>query len=175
MIEIEVRFLSPDDAAEWLRLRVEALKLAPEAFSASLEEYESLSLDEVKKRLWSDGDAFVVGAFQESRLIGIAGFYREKGPKSRHKGRVWGVYVTPKARGAGIGARMMQALLNRGAAVSGVEQVLLSVAATQEPAIRLYRSLGFESFGREPRALKIGDRYIDEEYMLLDLARSPAR
>jgi ribosomal protein S18 acetylase RimI-like enzyme len=174
-MEIEVRFLTSAEAAEWLRLRVEALKLAPEAFSASLEEYQSLSLDEVKKRLWSDGDAFVVDAFQESRLIGMAGFYREKGPKSRHKGRVWGVYVTPNARGAGIGRRMMQALLNRGGAIEGVEQVLLSGGITQEPAIRLYRSLGFDSFGEEPRALKIGDRYIDEEYMLLDLARSPAR
>jgi ribosomal protein S18 acetylase RimI-like enzyme len=70
---------------------------------------------------------------------------------------------------------MMQALLNRGGAIEGVEQVLLSGGITQEPAIRLYRSLGFDSFGEEPRALKIGDRYIDEEYMLLDLARSPAR
>ena len=164
---MEIRFLTLDDAAEWLRLRVEALETAPEAFSASLEEYQSLSLEEVRRRLWSDGDAFVVGAFQESRLIGMAGFFREKGSKSRHKGRVWGVYVTPEARGAGIGHKMMQALLKRGSAIDGVEQVLLSVASTQEPAIRLYRSLGFESFGREPRALRIGDRYIDEEYMIL--------
>ena len=168
---MEVRFLSSDDAAEWLRLRIEALKLAPEAFSASLEEYQSLSLEEVKRRLWSDGDAFVVGAFQESRLIGMAGFYRERGPKSRHKARVWGVYVTPEARGAGIGGRMMQALLNRGSAIDGLEQILLSVTGTQESAIRLYRSLGFESFGREPRALRIGDRYIDEQYMVLHLKR----
>ena len=53
----------------------------------------------------------MVGAFYDSRLIGMAGFYREKGLKSRHKGRVWGVYVTPEARGGGIGRKMMQALL----------------------------------------------------------------
>jgi len=80
---------------------------------------------------------------------------------------VWGVYVTPKARAAGIGRKLMRSLLERGLAVEGVEQVLLSVAATQEAAIRLYRSLGFEPFGREPRALKIGDQYVDEEYMIL--------
>src|SRR5262249_59848633 len=97
------------------------------------------------------------------------GFYREKGPKSRHKGRVWGVYVTPEARRAGIGRKMMQALLDRISAIDDMEQVLLSVAATQIPAIRLYRSLGFESFGTEPRALRIGDRYIDEEHMVLRL------
>jgi ribosomal protein S18 acetylase RimI-like enzyme len=169
---MEIRFLTPDDAAEWLRLRLEALEGDPEAFSASLDEYRLLSLDEVKKRLWSDGDAFVVGAVQEGLLVGMAGFHREKGPKTRHKGRVRGVYVTSKARGAGIGRQMMQALLKLGMAITGVEQVILSVAASQESAIRLYRSLGFESFGREPRALRIGDRYIDEEYMVLPVRRS---
>ena len=93
-------------------------------------------------------------AFHESRLIGMAGFRREQGPKSRHKGCGWGVYVTPESRGTGIGRTMMRALLDRGSAIDGVEQVLLSVAATQESAIRLYRSLGFESFGQEPRALR---------------------
>ena len=164
---MEIRFLVPEDAGEWLRLRVEALQGDPAAFSASLEEYQALTVEEVKKRLWSGADAFVVGAFQGSRLVGMAGFYRERGPKSRHKGRVWGVYVPPALRGAGVGRKMMKALLERAAAIDGVEQVLLSVAAVQEAAIRLYRSLGFERFGREPRALKIGDQWVDEEYMIL--------
>jgi ribosomal protein S18 acetylase RimI-like enzyme len=67
---------------------------------------------------------------------------------------------------------MMQALLDRVMMIEGMEQVLLSVAVTQEPAIRLYRSLGFQRYGREPRALRIGDRYIDEEYMVLPVRRS---
>ena len=138
---MEIRFLTADDREQWLRLRIEALEGDPEAFSASLDEYRSLNLDQVKRRLWSDGDAFVVGAFREGCLCGMAGFYREQGPKSRHKGRVWGVYVTPAARGAGIAYKMMQALLDRVGMIEGMEQVLLSVAATQEPAIRLYRSL----------------------------------
>ena len=41
----------------------EALKVAPEAFEASLEQYQSLGLDGVKRRLWSDRHALVVGAF----------------------------------------------------------------------------------------------------------------
>lgn len=169
---MEIRFLTPDDRDQWLRLRIEALEGDPEAFSASLDEYRSLNLDDVNRRLWSDGDAFVLGAFEQGCLCGMAGFYREQGPKSRHKGRVWGVYVTPGARGAGIAYKMMQALLDRVRMIEGMEQVLLSVTATQEPAIRLYRSLGFQSFGREPRALKIGHRYIDEEYMVLPVRRS---
>ena len=48
---MEIRYLTTDDAGEWLRLRLDALQGDPEAFSASLEEYQSLSLEEVRKRL----------------------------------------------------------------------------------------------------------------------------
>lgn len=169
---MEIRFLTTDDASEWLRLRLEALKHDPEAFSASLEEYESLSVEEVKRRLWSSTDAFVVGATEGGRLIGMAGFYREQGSKSRHKGRVWGVYVSPAVRGKGIGRGMMRKLMERGTRVNGVEQLLISVTSTQTAAIKLYRSLGFEPFGREPRALKVGGEFIDEEYMALRLEKA---
>jgi ribosomal protein S18 acetylase RimI-like enzyme len=109
----------------------------------------------------------VVGAFEGGLLLGNAGFYRDRGLKTRHKGRVWGVYVTPSRRGAGTAKAMMRELLKRAESIDGVEQVLLSVAATQGAAIRLYQSLGFEPFGCEPRALKIGARRIDENYMIL--------
>lgn len=167
---MEIRFLTPDDAAEWLRLRIEALEGDPQAFSASLEEYRSLSLDEVKLRLWSSEDAFVVGAFDQNRLLGIAGFFREKGLKTRHKGHVWGVYVTPAARGKKVGRTMMQKLLERGLAIDGIEQILISVSTTQEAAVALYRSLGFEPWGREPRALQVEGKFVDEEYMVLKKA-----
>lgn len=166
---MEVRFLNPDDAREWLRLRLEALRDDPTAFSASFEEYQSLSLDEVKKRLWSAQDAFVVGAFEEKALAGMAGFYREQGAKSRHKGRVWGVYVTPTKRRQGIARNLMLAVLKRTAEIPDLAQVLLSVTATQGAAISLYHSLGFETFGTEPRALKINDQFVDENYLVLRL------
>ena len=169
---MEIRFLNSDDAGEWLRLRLEALRHDPEAFSASLEEYESLSVEEVKRRLWSSGDAFVVGAIEDGKLIGMAGFYRDQGAKTRHKGRVWGVYVSPTARGKGVGRELMRKLLERGTKVSGVEQILISVTSTQAAAMKLYRSLGFERFGREPRALKVGGQFIDEEYMGLKIDKA---
>lgn len=94
-----------------------------------------------------------------------------KGLKTRHKGRIWGVYVTPSERAHGVGRRLLQALLERAGEIEGLEQIMLSVTETQSAALALYRSLGFESFGHEPRALKIGDRAIDEEYMVLRLRR----
>ena len=165
---MELRYLTAEDAGEWLRLRLEALQGDPEAFSASFEEYQPLSLEEVRKRLGFDSkEAFVVGAFEAGRLQGCAGFYRDKGLKTRHKGRVWGVYVTPEKRSAGVGKKILEMLLQRGRALDGIHQILLSVASTQTAAVCLYRSVGFTSYGCEPRALKIGERFIDEEYMVL--------
>jgi len=172
---MEIRFLTSDDSAGWLRLRLEALAGDPQAFSASLEEYQSLSLEEVKKRLgFAVQDSFVVGAFDEDQLVGVAGFFREKSIKTRHKGNVWGVFVTQCKRGQKLGRKMMEMLLERAAAINGLEQVLISVASTQEAALRLYHSLGFRQFGCEPRALMVGGRYIDEQYMVLMLKAKDA-
>jgi ribosomal protein S18 acetylase RimI-like enzyme len=167
---MEIRTLTADDASEYWRLRLEALQGDPEAFSASAEEHVSLTMDEVRRRLGADGSGMlVIGAFEDGLLVGMAGFYSERGLKSRHKGRIWGVYVTPAKRGEGVGRKVLQTALDRGAATPGIEQILLSVTATQTAAIALYRSLGFESFGREPRALKVSRRFVDEEYMILRL------
>jgi ribosomal protein S18 acetylase RimI-like enzyme len=173
---MEIRLLNADDATEWWRLRLESLQRDPEAFSASAEDHQSLKQEDVRKRLSSDvQDFFVMGAFEDGRLTGMAGFHREQGIKTRHKGRVWGVYVTSKWRGKGVGRRLMQRVLDRGAAIEGIEQILISVATTQAAAISLYRSLGFEPFGREPRALKIGDRLIDEDYMAMPVNRTRSK
>jgi ribosomal protein S18 acetylase RimI-like enzyme len=169
---MEIRFLTSDDASEYWRLRLEALETDPEAFSASAEEHQSLSLQEVTRRIGAyGGEKFIVGAIENNQLAGTAGFYRETGLKARHKGHIWGVYVTPGLRGRGVGKRMMQEVLQRAAAIEGIEQLLLAVTTTQKAASRLYRSLGFEPFGCEPRALKIGDRFFDEEYLVLRLRK----
>jgi ribosomal protein S18 acetylase RimI-like enzyme len=170
---MEIRLLNSDDAIEWRRLRSEALEGDPEAFSSSLEEHAKLSLDDVKNRLGATDDSFVAGAFEDGRLVGMAGFHREIGPKVRHKGRIWGVYVTPSKRRAGLSRDLMRAILERATEIEGLEQIQLSVTATQEAALALYRSLGFETFGREPRAIKVGDRVIDEDYLSLRLRPEP--
>lgn len=170
---MNIRSLTRDDAPEFFRLRLEALREDPEAFGSSVEDHQSLSLGQIQERLGSgEGDSFVVGAFDQGRLIGTVGLHREQGQKLRHKARIWGVYVTRAARKTGAGRKMLQAVLDRASSMQGLEQVLLTVATTQTAAVTLYRSLGFETFGREPQALHVDGRFIDEEYMVLKLKRT---
>jgi ribosomal protein S18 acetylase RimI-like enzyme len=170
--KLQIRLLVSDEADEWWRLRQESLENDPEAFSSSPEDRQSLKADEVRQRLSSNPtEFFIVGAFEDRQLVGMSGFQRQYGMKSCHKGGVWGVYVTPKWRGHGVGRRLMEALLEHAAGIQGVEQILIAVTATRTAASALYRSLGFEQFGLEPRAVKVGNRYFDEEHMLLILKR----
>ncbi len=73
--------------------------------------------------------------FVDGELIGTTGFVRESGAKERHKGRLWGVYLSADLRGKGVGRSMMKALLDRASSIDGLEQIVLAVATQQAAAI----------------------------------------
>jgi RimJ/RimL family protein N-acetyltransferase len=64
----------------------------------------------------------------------------------------------------------MTAILECAREMTGLRQIQLSVAATQESARHLYVELGFRSFGVEPQALQVDGEFIDEEHFYLPLA-----
>jgi ribosomal protein S18 acetylase RimI-like enzyme len=169
--KIEIRRLTGKDAAEFSRLRLEALEREPQAFGASPEEHRATTLDTIAKRLGSTSDDgnFVLGAFAEDRLVGMAGFYQPQGPKSRHKGHVWGVYVNQDWRKKGIARQILTELIQIARSKPEVEQLMLAVAVGQNPAKRVYESLGFQVYGREPQAIKLAQSYVDEDLMVLRL------
>lgn len=81
------------------------------------------------------------------------------------------MYVKPDRRRKGVAQVLLSEIVERANAIPGVEQILLSVAAERIAAKKLYQSLGFEVYGREPRTLKIDARYVDEDLMILRLTR----
>jgi ribosomal protein S18 acetylase RimI-like enzyme len=95
--------------------------------------------------------------------------YRERALKLRHKGHLVAMYVSPRVRRNGIGRLLIQEFVTYARQVPGLEQINLSVVTSNEPARRLYESMGFETFGVEVRALKLGDQYWDEAHMVLRL------
>jgi RimJ/RimL family protein N-acetyltransferase len=165
---MEMRCLTERDVEALWKLRLQALESAPEAFGESTEEHRQTAMEVYASRLRDGGDEnFVIGAFAGPDLVGMVGFYRELRLKRRHRGGIWGMFVAPSFRGQGVGAALLHDALTKARAIPGLRSVHLSVTAGQAAARRLYISAGFRSYGTEMEALKVGDRYIDEEHMIL--------
>jgi ribosomal protein S18 acetylase RimI-like enzyme len=166
---MHVRLLDSEDAVSFRELRLRALRDHPDAFGSSYEEAVNLSIEETAERLKPSPDAFVLGAFDAAgKLVGMVGFYRERGMKKRHKGVIWGMYCLPECRGKGVGKALLAEAVERARKMKGLELVTLRVVTSNAPAKKLYLSAGFRTWGKEPRSLKIGSRYMDQELMVLD-------
>lgn len=164
---IIIRALNPDDAVAFRALRLQGLREEPIAFLVTPEEEEHRTVTEIAERLAPNPDTWVLGAFLEERLVGCVGFYREVQQRVRHKGKVWGTYIAPDARGNGYGRRLMEALIGKAGTIKGIEQITLYVVTTNTTARKLYQSLGFVSFGLELHSMKTENGYTDEELMVL--------
>jgi ribosomal protein S18 acetylase RimI-like enzyme len=165
--ELWIRRLTADDAVIFKEIRQEMLRGQPREFRFAPEDESALPLEDFARRLDNE---YVVVAFSRGALVGIGGFSRFAGVKVAHKGLIWGMYVKPEARGSGAADAIMRALLDHAAGC--VEQVVLTVVATNPRAIRFYERWGFRAYGRESRSVKLADGdYLDETLMALSLSR----
>ena len=95
--------------------------------------------------------------------------YRAATVRERKPKHIWGMYVAPRLRGQGAGEALLVEALRVAGRCEGLRTILLSVSQTQAAAKRLYERLGFRTYGVEPGALRVGDRYLDEEFLALRL------
>jgi ribosomal protein S18 acetylase RimI-like enzyme len=170
---VEIHLLTEADAARWRDLRLRMLRDHPDAFGSSYEEALARPLETFAERL-REPENWTLGAFEGEQLLGSVGLRREAGAKDRHKAMIWGMYTAPEGRGRGLGKALLAEAIARARATDGLEQITLHVTTHNTAARRLYASFGFQTYGLERHGLKLGDRYLDEELMVLWLVAPPA-
>lgn len=167
-----IRFLTPADVEEYWRVRLRALQEHPEAFGSSYEETIIRPLEERHAQFLNtitSPDSFILGAFVDEKLVGTVGLIRSNRLKQRHRATVVGMYLAPENRGSGLAKELLTTLIKQAATLAGLEQLVLAVSNSQKAAQRLYQSVGFQIYGTDPHALKIGEQYYDEDMLVLDL------
>jgi len=159
-----IRPLTPEDGALFQPLRLEALRLHPEAFGVSVEEERA----EGSERMIGHYPSVTLGALADGALIGSAGLLVPSRVKQRHRGNLFGIFVTPAWRGRGVARSLLDQLLAH-ARAAGLRHVTLSVTSGNNGARALYRAVGFLTVGVEPDSLLIDGIAYDEERMVLRL------
>lgn len=163
---MSVRRLIADDFDAMRALRLEALRLHPEAFAADLDAEEAASREEWLQRLAS---ATTFGGFVGDTLSGMAVYSQPARKKIAHTASLGAMYVRESARGSGLGDAIMEAVLAK--AAEEAEQIQLTVNAENARAIAFYKRHGFFEIGCLPHALRVNGRYYDELSMLRTFAR----
>ncbi|MBB5897807.1 GNAT family N-acetyltransferase [Kutzneria kofuensis] len=129
---ITVRAVGVDDWATWRELRLAALADAPDAFGATLREWQ-----DADEQRWRDRLAVgrnLVAEFDDKPAGMVSGFDNPDG--TLELGTLW---VTPDARGRGVGEALIDGLVDW----AGERTVRLEVVTSNTHARDLYRRNGF--------------------------------
>ncbi|MFZ0043080.1 MAG: GNAT family N-acetyltransferase [Solirubrobacteraceae bacterium] len=141
-----------EDVSPLRDLRLRALADAPAAFAATVDDEGARSeaeWAELAAESESAETAIVFVAAEDEQWLGMAAgrwFDRERGIVA-----LWGMWVAPECRGAGIGARLVIAVREWAASV-GARFVRLGVIEGEADAGAFYERLGFVRTG-ETRSL----------------------
>jgi GNAT superfamily N-acetyltransferase len=167
-----VRRAEERDLAALRELRLEALRSHPESFGADYESSLAQPVEFWRDRLLPrpDGTAVFI-ADAGHTLAGMCGILPGSSPKTRHVAMIWGMYVRPEWRRRRLSEALLAACIDA-ARTAGMIRVRLAVVATNEAAIRCYRQSGFETYGVEPDAIRVGEDLFDELLMTRRVAPS---
>src|SRR6185312_1096530 len=165
---ITIRPVTADDWREMKRIRLLALATDRLAFGATMEQ-ESAFADQVwidrarASALGRDVTTWVAEG-DDHRLVGMMGAH-----VGADGARLFGAWVEPTARGAGVGGRLLDAVLGWITAVAPGTVVKLCVNPAFAAAVRLYQSRGFTRVGCSSGLPQAADVSTDE------MVLSPAR
>ena len=160
MLNVKIKILSVDDSNDFRTIRLSALEKAPKMFGSTYIAEVEKPLDFFKDCL---STSTVFGAYQKNKIIGLATLTQENGIKFSHKASLSSVFIEPEFQKKGVASILLSAIIEY--SEKHVEQILLTVADDNKPAIHLYKKFGFETYGIETQAMKVNGQYTDEILM----------
>ncbi|MDH5688209.1 MAG: GNAT family N-acetyltransferase [Candidatus Bathyarchaeota archaeon] len=101
------------------------------------------------------------------KVIASSSVGKRRSGCENHVGDI-GLLIRSGHRDVGIGTEMMKTLIDQ-ARMMGLKVLVLSVFATNERAIHVYKKVGFREVGRIPRSIYRNGRYIDRVMMAKEL------
>ncbi|QFP75911.1 GNAT family N-acetyltransferase [Deinococcus sp. AJ005] len=166
MSEPHIRLLTGADAAVYREVRLAALRSDPNAFITTAAEFESRTLESITAQLTPQPTFVTFGAFVGNELVGLLSLGREERPRLKHRANIFGVSVSPAARGQGCADALMRAGLAHARGWDGVTSIHLSVTETQTAARCLYERYGFQVWGTQPDAVQDDEGHALTEHHL---------
>lgn len=143
---INLRILTPDDWRLWREMRLEALRNAPEVFSATLADWQGKGDAQERWRNRLTAVAFNGVAELDGKPAGMI-----SGGWNQGNVELLSLWVTPAARGQGVGDRLVEAVV-KWARSQGSPQIILSVKTGNVAATRLYLRHDFSDVGPSPES-----------------------
>ena len=146
---LSVRPLKPEEWEGYKALRLEALKEEPQAFCSLYADFVDRPDAYWQQRLseaTGSGESWLRFAFDDGSLIGMIGASLAEGGSVVE---IYSVYVTKKARGRGVGKKLLQSVFEIVEGNRQVAEARLDVKRSQSAAIALYESLGFKTVSAE--------------------------
>jgi RimJ/RimL family protein N-acetyltransferase len=112
------------------------------------------------------GRAFLLLALDVDEVIGVLDLWGGEGPLNRHAGQL-GTSVLAPYRRKGIGRRLLDSAIHEAKNWSEFCRIELEVVPWNEPAIRLYESVGFTREGTKRKTAILGGQPSDLIQMAL--------
>jgi ribosomal protein S18 acetylase RimI-like enzyme len=161
-----IKKLNSKDWKEFKNIRLEALKLEPQAFGDSYSILSKEKDDFWKENLSSKWQTWY-GVFEDQKLVGIGSIKYAKALKFNHIAHLSGIYVKKEYRKRGLGKLLFKTRIDDAFRNEKIKKLKLIVNKSQENAIGLYKSLGFKIVGDLEAEFRINDTFYDAYLMEL--------
>ncbi len=165
-----IKKLDSSNVGEYKQLRLLALQTDPDSYFSTYEEAVRLPDYSFEADLRSQANNFgYYGYFRDGKLVGYISLQLPYFQKQAHIGEIYNLFVHPDFRNGGIAHQLLQTVIEVAKNSPQTEVIFLSVMSENLVAIQLYKQAGFVAYAEKKKSLKVGDRYIDETLMRLDV------